>query len=183
MVTFVHRMRWKKADIARWAIAGLLIIAAIVIASLTVGRDIYYGSRDHGLLSFAIVNASGYLFFLVMPVELAFIYYLSGNVNIWALNAVALGTALMSQAVDYIIGFLLSEKIIERFIGKRRYEKAENDLRKYGNIAILIFNALPLSSPVISLAAGILKHRIKDAVLYTVAGLLFKYLVLTLIFI
>ncbi|HUW93197.1 MAG TPA: VTT domain-containing protein [Bacteroidales bacterium] len=175
-------MKWNKADIARWTVSVLLIIAAITIASLTIGRDIYYGAGDHGLLSFGIVNFSGYLFFLFMPVEIAFIYYLSGNVNVWVLNALAICTALLAQSIDYLIGFLLSEKIIDRFIGKRRYEKAESKIRKYGNIAIFVFNALPLSSPVITLAAGMLKHRIKDAVIYTVAGLLFKYLMFTLIF-
>lgn len=162
--------------------AFLLAIAAIAIASLTVGRDIYNGSRDEGLLSFAIVNAAGYLFFLFMPVEIAFIYYLQGDINVIALNAVALGTALFSQAIDYSIGVLLSDKIIDTFIGRHRYEKAEDRLRKYGNIAIFVFNALPLSSPVISLAAGILRHRRRDAIIFTVAGLMFKYLLLTLIF-
>lgn len=175
-------MRWKKADISRWIIGFLLAVAAITIASITVGRDIYYGSRDNGLLSFAIVNASGYLFFLFMPVEIAFVYYLAGDVNVWALNAIALSTAMFSQSIDYAIGYLLSDKIIDRLIGRRRYEKAEGRLRKYGNIAIFVFNALPLSSPVISLAAGMLRHRKTDALIYTLGGLIIKYLALTLVF-
>lgn len=176
------QIRWKKADIARWALTSLFVIAAMTIASLTIGRDIYYGVGDHGLQSFGIVNFSGYLFFLFMPVEIAFIYYLSGNVNIWALNAIAISTALMAQTIDYLIGYLLSERIIDRFIGRRRYTKAEAKIRKYGNIAIFVFNSLPLSSPVICLAAGMLKHRKKDAFIYTVAGLIFKYSLLTLFF-
>lgn len=157
-------------------------MTAIIIASFTVGKDIYYGSRDEGLLSFAIVNFSGYLFFLFMPVELAFIYYLAGDINIWALNAVALGTALFSQTIDYLIGYSLSTRIIDRLIGRRRYEKAGDKIRKYGNVVIFLFNVTPLSSPVISLAAGILKHRVKDAVIFTFAGILLKYIILTLIF-
>jgi len=175
-------MKLKKAEIIRLVITGLFVVAAITIASLTIGRDIYYGSRDEGLLSFAIVNFSGYLFFLFMPVELAFIYYLTGDINIWALNAVALGTAMVSQTIDYLIGFLFSKNIIDRLIGRRRYEKAEDKIRKYGNIIILLFNLTPFSSDIISLAAGILKHNIKNAVIFTFTGLLLKYLILTLIF-
>lgn len=174
-------MKWKKSDIARWSIALLLAVAAITIASLTIGRDIYNGTRDDGLLSFAIVSLSGYLFFLFIPVELAFVYYLPGEINVWALNAVALGTAMVSQTIDYTIGYLLSGKIIDRFIGKKRYEKAEERIRKYGNAVIFIFNFFPLSSPVISLAAGMLKHRVKDALIFTFTGLLTKYLLLTLL--
>ncbi|MBG0860151.1 MAG: VTT domain-containing protein [Bacteroidales bacterium] len=175
-------MRLTRAEIIKYIIAGLFAIAAITIASLTVGRDIYYGSRDEGLLSFAIVNFSGYLFFLFLPVEIAFVYYLTGDINVWALNAVALGTAMVSQTIDYLIGLLLSARIIDRLIGRNRYEKAENRIRKYGNIVIFLFNLTPLSSPVISLAAGLLKHRKKDALIFTFSGLLLKYILLTLIF-
>jgi membrane protein DedA with SNARE-associated domain len=174
--------RKSHAEIIRIVIATLLAIAAIIIASLTVGRDIYYGSRDNGLLSFAIVNASGYLFFLFMPVEIAFIYYLNGTISIIALNAVAIGTALFSQSIDYTIGYLMSNKIIDKFIGRHRYEKAEDKIIKYGNLTIFVFNALPLSSPVITLAAGMLRYRIRDAVIFTFAGLIVKYVALTLIF-
>lgn len=175
-------MRLAKRDIVSIVIASLLIVAAITIASLTIGRDIYYGSRDEGLLSFAIVNASGYLFFLFMPVEVAFVYYLQGEINVFALNAVAMGTALFSQAIDYLIGFSFSNKFIDRLIGRRRYEKAEANITRYGNLTIFVFNALPLSSPVISLAAGMMRHRIRDTAICTLAGLLVKYLAMTLIF-
>ncbi len=175
-------MRLARRNVASIVIASLLIIAAITIASLTVGRDIYYGSRDDGLLSFAIVNASGYLFFLFMPVEVAFVYYLQGEINVIALNAVAIGTALFSQTIDYLIGFSVSNKFIDKLIGRRRYEKAEKQIEKYGNFTVFLFNALPLSSPVISLAAGMIRHPARVTAIYTVSGLLVKYIALTLIF-
>jgi len=175
-------MKLTRGDIAKLSIGIILALTAIIIASLTIGRDIYYGSRDNGLLSFAIVNASGYLFFLFMPVEIAFVYYLNGTINVFALNAVALGTALFSQSIDYMIGFMMSNRIIDKFIGRHRYEKAEDKIIKYGNLTIFVFNAMPLSSPVISLAAGMLRYRISDAVIFTLAGLVVKYVALTLIF-
>lgn len=178
----MHRIQWSKAQIGRLVIFMLLAAAAITIASLTIGRDIYQGTAGKGLTSFAIVNLAGYLFFLFMPVELAFIYYLQSDVNVWTLNGIAIGTAMISQTIDYLIGYSFSTNIINRLIGRRRYLKAESRIRKYGNIIILFFNLLPLSSPVISLSAGMLKHRIKDAVIYTVAGLVLKYLLLTIIF-
>jgi membrane protein DedA with SNARE-associated domain len=171
-----------RTEIVRIIIGILLVCTAIAIASLTVGRDIYNDTRDDGLLSFAIVNACGYLFFLFMPVEVAFVYYLQGDINIIALNAIAIGTALFSQSIDYLIGFSVSNKIIDRFIGRNRYEKAETNIRKYGNLTIFVFNALPLSSPVISLAAGMTRHRIADTIICTVLGLLVKYAAITLIF-
>ena len=175
-------MRLSKSDIVKIALSSLLVVAAITIASLTVGRDIYYGSRDEGLLSFAIVNACGYLFFLFMPVEIAFVYYLNGDISVLALNAVAIGTALFSQTIDYAIGVLVSDKFIDKLIGRRRYEKAGANIEKYGDVTIFVFNALPLSSPVISLAAGMIRHNIRSTLIYTILGLLVKYAALTLIF-
>jgi membrane protein DedA with SNARE-associated domain len=172
----------KRAKIIRVVIAILLATTAIVIASMTVGMDIYTGTRDEGLLSFAVVNAAGYLFFLFMPVEIAFVYYLQGDINVLAINAVALCTALFSQSIDYTIGFLVSNRFIDNLVGRNRYEKAEEKILKYGNLTIFVFNALPLSSPVISLAAGMLRHRIRDTLICTVLGLMVKYLALTLIF-
>jgi len=175
-------MRLSKSDIVKIALSSLLVVAAITIASLTVGRDIYYGSRDEGLLSFAIVNACGYLFFLFMPVEIAFVYYLNGDISVLALNAVAIGTALFSQTIDYAIGVLVSDKFIDNLIGRRRYEKAGANIEKYGDVTIFVFNALPLSSPVISLAAGMIRHNIRSTLVCTILGLLVKYAALTLIF-
>jgi membrane protein DedA with SNARE-associated domain len=175
-------MRLSRHKIASVALTSLLVVAAVTIASLTVGRDIYYGSRDQGMLSFAIVNTCGYLFFLIMPVEVAFIYYLQGGISVLELNAVAIGTALFSQSIDYSIGLLVSTRFIDNLIGRKRYEKAEAKIEKYGNLTIFIFNSLPLSSPVISLAAGMLRHRIRDTLICTVLGLMVKYLALTLIF-
>jgi len=174
--------RKTRTEILRIVIAFLLVCAAIAIASVTVGRDIYYGSSDDGLLSFAIVNACGYLFFLFMPVEVAFAYYLNGNNSVAALNAVAIGTALFSQTIDYAFGLMVSNKFIDNLIGRRRYEKAEANIEKYGNLTIIVFNALPLSSPVISLAAGMLRLNIRNTLICTVIGLLIKYTALTLIF-
>lgn len=168
-------------------IVVILAAVAITVASLTVGRDIYhevyYGSKagSNPLISFAIINLAGYLFFFFIPVEVAFIYYLSG-VDFLMLNAVALSTALISQSVDYVIGYSFSTRIVDKLIGRSRYEKAEAKIRRYGNITILVFNILPLSSPVISLVAGMLKHRVKDTLLYTVLGLGLKYILLTIIF-
>lgn len=176
-------MKLTKADKVRWAITALLAIITVVIASLTIGRDIYYGTRDEGLLSFAILSLTGYIFvFLFVPVEPAFIYYLTGNVNIWELNAIAIVTCMIAQTIDYTVGYMLSTKVIERFIRSEKYEKAEDKIRKYGNLIIVFFNIMPLSSPVISLAAGMLKYKKKDAFIYTLIGTILKFLSLTLIF-
>jgi membrane protein YqaA with SNARE-associated domain len=174
-------MKRTRIDLKRLFILLFFATVAIVIASLTIGRDIYE-HNERGLLSFAIVNFSGYLFFLFMPVELAFIFYLRAGHDPLLLYLIALATAIASQSIDYLIGFFFSSNVIDRLIGRRRHLRAEAEIRKYGRVTLLVFNVLPLSSPVIALAAGMLKYRVKDALFYSCIGLLIKYLLLSLFF-
>ena len=171
-----------RIDYKRITVFVFLIILMAVIASLTIGKDIYE-NEEKSLLSFAIVNFAGYLFFfLFMPMELAFIYYLRTGYEPFSLNLVAIGTAFAAQVINYLIGYFFSSGIIDRLIGRSRYEKAEAEIRKYRNWTLLFSNLLPLSSPVVSLAAGMLKHRVKEALFYSLIGIVLRYLLLTLLF-
>ncbi len=169
-------------DYRRLSILLILIVIMAVIGSLTIGRDIYEAG-EKSLYSFAIVNFLGYLFcFFLMPMELAFIFYLRTGYDPVMLNLVAVSTALSSQVIDYLIGYFFSARIIDKLIGRKRYEKAEDEIRRYGNWALFFSNLLPLSSPIISLATGMLKYRKKDALLYSTIGMICRYLLLTLLF-
>ncbi len=172
----------KAFDYKRLFVIISLVALTTAVASLTVGRDIYE-NNSQGIMSFAIINFFGYLFFfLLMPVELAFIYYLRSGYDPLVLNLVAVSTAFVSESIDYVIGYFFSTGIIEKLIGRHKYEKAEEEIRKYGNWALLVSNILPLSSPVISLAAGMLKYRIREAVFFSFGGIVLRYLLLTFIF-
>lgn len=174
-------MNLSKLNIKRIIVVVFFATIAIGIASATIGSEIY-GFTKQSFTSFAIINFSGYLFFLIMPVELAFVYYLHSHLSIFLLNIVALSTAIGAQLVDYCIGRWLSASFIDNMVGRHRYEKAEEEIRKYGNIAIFLFNLLPLSSPIILLAAGMLKHPLRQALIYSLLGLTAKYLLISILF-
>lgn len=174
-------MKKTRFDIKRMILVVVFASLAIAIASLTIGRDIYE-NKELSVLSFGILNFTGYLFFLFMPVELAFIYYLHSDYDPLVLNVVAVLTAILSQTIDYMIGYFFSHGIINKLIGRRRYRTAEAEIRKYGNLTLIFFNLFPLSSPVIALAAGMIKYRLKDVLVFSIIGLMIKYLLLTLLF-
>lgn len=160
----------------------IIVVSVIVIAiiSFTIGRELYEG-RTQSLTSFGVIHFSGYLFFLLMPVEMAFIYYLAWYSKaelIW----IAIVTAVSAQFIDYVTGLFFSLKSLTNLVGEKRILKAEKYIQKYGNLTIFVFNFLPLSSPVIALAAGLLRYRLKDLLIYSVMGLFLKYLVLSLVF-
>ncbi len=158
----------------------LTSLTALLILSLTLGQDLVQG-RSQSLESFALLHFAGYLFFLLMPVELSFIYCATSYAHVTILVFVALGTALTAQTLDYWIGHTISTQVITKYFGEQKSERAIKHIRRYGNLTIFIFNLLPLSSPIICLASGMIKYPYRKVILYSAAGLLIKYSVIGLI--
>ncbi len=154
----------------------LASVVAICVFSFTIGRELY-AEKTESIFSFGLVHFSGYLFFLLMPVELAFIYYLPFYSGLEVI-AVALATTMVVQCIDYGFGRLIRPKRIFKLMDREKIVKAEHKIRQYGMLTIFVFNLLPLSSPVIALAAGMLHYRFKRFFAVSAFGLLLKYLVL-----
>lgn len=159
----------------------VISILAILISSFTIGRQIYL-DRQPNLISFSTIHFAGYLFFMLMPVELLFTYYLVENFNIPILLVTALITAIVAEIIDYFIGYLVSGHVINKLIGEIRYRKTRKYIDKYGNLAVFVFNVLPLSSSVLSLVAGILRYKFRNFLIYSLSGLFIKYIVIILFF-
>src|SRR3989338_803492 len=165
-----------------WLIIAVSIAAIVVFLLFKIGKNIYYEERLPGLYPFSIIHFSGYLFFLLMPVELLFVFYAALESNIPLLIFLALSTAMLAQIIDYAIGNMVSSHVIDRLVGRKRYQKSKKYIRKYGNLTIFVFNLTPLSSPILSLAAGMVRYRFWNFIAYSLAGLFFKYLAIALFF-
>jgi len=159
----------------------LISIVAIAASSLTIGRQIYL-QRQPDIISFSLIHFAGYLFFLLMPVEILFAYYLVESFNVPLLYVVAVITAIVAQIIDYAIGHFFSDHVIHKMIGVKRYNKTKNYMDKYGNLTVFVFNLFPLSSSVLSAVAGILRYNFRNFVIYSLAGLSIKYLVIIFLF-
>lgn len=157
------------------------LVLAATVASLTVGRDLYSG-RTPDLGSLALVNFAGYLFFLVMPVEVLVPWYLAEGHAAPMVASLAVLTATGAQMVDYGIGRLASGKLITHLIGERRLQRTQGTIERYGRWAIFIFNLTPLSSPSIVAAAGVVRLGFAHTMLWSVAGLVLKYVALVWVF-
>ncbi|KJF45470.1 DedA family protein [Draconibacterium sediminis] len=155
-------------------------VVAICLFSFTIGRELYAGKTEN-IFSFGLIHFAGYLFFLLMPVELAFIYYLPYYPGV-DLITTAMLTAVTAQFIDYLIGRLLRPNKIIELMGQKRIEKAEQKIKRFGMLTIFVFNLFPLSSPVIALAAGMLRYDFRRFLVVSILGLLLKYVVIYLVF-
>lgn len=156
-------------------------VVAIFAVSTTLGRMIYAGQTP-GLLSFGLIHFAGYLFFLLMPVEALIPVYQAEGHSALVLVALAVATALLAQAVDYGIGRAFSDRVIDELIGEARYERFRARIESWGGWAILVFNLFPLSSPNMLLVAGIVQYSARKAFLFSLAGLLGKYVGMVYVF-
>lgn len=160
------------------------IIVPILFISIIsyVARTIIIPEQTATWFSFAMINFAAYLFFLVMPIEALFPYYLTLGFNSITLTATAIVTALFAQWIDYEIGIIFRKKIIGNAISKKNFTKYDKTIHKYGGGAIFLFNLTPLSSPILLLVAGIVRYDMKKAFIYSTLGLTIKYSSLAFLF-
>ncbi|MFC1753834.1 VTT domain-containing protein [Thermoproteota archaeon] len=165
----------RRIKLKRKTIFGLVIVLLVIgILSITIGPEIFAG-KDPALSSFFILNFAGYLFFILMPVEILVPYYLAEGHSGLLIIIGAVITAMVAQVFDYMIGYLASSNIIYDLIGRKKYNKAKKTLQKYGDWIILLFNLFPLSSPIAMMAAGMIRLKIRRVFLFSFIGLVVKY--------
>ncbi|MEX0891775.1 MAG: VTT domain-containing protein [Gemmatimonadota bacterium] len=151
------------------------VIALLV--TVTVGQDLM-ANRRPDLDSFALIHFAGYLFFIVMPVEVLIPWYQAEGHAGYVLLGLAVGTAFAAQCIDFAIGWALSGDVIHTLIGERRHRRTHAAIEKHGVWAIFLFNFLPLSSPILLLVAGMVRFSPWVALPVSLAGLTGKYLLL-----
>lgn len=157
----------------------VLVFSVIFLLSLTLLNNILIGNSTN-IISFSLSNFMSYLFFLLLPAELFFIYYLNFH-NPFILLLVAISTALLAQTCDYIFGYL-ARKNTKELIKPQTYKKYRKYFLKYGYYAIFFFNVTPLSSPIMVLMSGFMKLRLRKVLLISLLGLLIKYILIILFF-
>ena len=163
----------------KWNIRRLvyfIIVLLIFIAVLSyLANNIIFAEQPAGLFEFSLVHFLGYLFFLLMPVEILFGYFLTLGHNTLILIFLAIATALFAQYIDYLTGSFFRHIAIEEFVGEKKFKRYNKIIQKWGGPAILTFNLFPLSSPILLLVAGIVQFDIKKAFLCSFIGLTLKY--------
>lgn len=168
--------RVKTSTIA--TIIGLL--AGMFLLYFVIGQDISSGI-PLTLSQFFYAHAAGYLFFIISPVEILFVHGLNIGLSPLYLTIAALIGAVGAQIIDYAIGLLFSKRFIEEIISVKKYQKYKAKIETHGGWIILLFNLLPLSSPILVLVAGMLRYNFKKTILYSLIGLILKYIIIAII--
>lgn len=143
------------------------------------------------------VNNASYLFvFIFMVIESSFIPFPSevvvppaaflamqrGDMNIFAVVAVATAGALVGALINYVLALLIGRPIVYAFansrfghaclIDQKKVEKAELYFDRHGALSTFIGRLIPAVRQLISIPAGIARMNIWIFCLYTVLGAL-----------
>ena len=143
------------------------------------------------------VNNASYLFvFIFMVIETSFIPFPSevvvppaaylamqrGDMNIFAVVAVATAGALVGALINYVLSLLIGRPIVYAFANSRlghaclidqaKVEKAEKYFDKHGAASTFIGRLIPAVRQLISIPAGIARMNIWVFCLYTALGAL-----------
>lgn len=165
----------------RWATLIAGAVFGVALLSLLLRNAMITGEATT-LWTFAAVNFTGYLFFIISPVEILYVHMLGDDHNVTALFGLALGTALLAQTADYAIGRSFSDKVIDTVIGEKKYRRNLLRIERWGGWAIFFFCLLPLSSPIVVLVAGMIRYPLLHVLLFSSIGLALKYGALILFF-
>lgn len=164
-----------------WKPRWLIVVAGLVtgISILSYGlRQMLIAGDETTIWMFGLFHFAGYLFFIVSPVEILFARMVEFDHGLGLLWVVAVGTALVGQAIDYLIGYAFNDTVIDNVIGEKKYRRYYKRIEKYGGMTIFFFCLFPLSSPIVLLVAGMMRYPARWAMLLSVVGLSIKYAVI-----
>ncbi len=151
---------------------GLLFGSVILFLPLL---NTFLTGEGISVFSYALINFSGYLFFTMTFVELLFIQLVRLGGSPFLLVFVAVFTAICALSIDYLIGFAFSKSFLTKFISEKKLQKYQGRVEKYGDPIIFVFNVLPLSSPLLTLAAGLIRYSYRRILIFSLLGLVIKY--------
>lgn len=130
----------------------------------------------HSLSSVGLFYAGfvGGLFFVPIPQE-AFFYWglLKGNSIVLSLIFINAGF-LLSQVVNYFVGWKLN-KVVIHLVSKKSLYKSRRFVNRYGGLGVLVFNTLPLPAPLLTFGLGIARYNVYRLFLYMIIGTAIKY--------
>jgi len=138
---------------------------------------------NNTLKGYFFVSILGSLFFLLLPSEALFIYYLnSTSHNFILLILIMILGNLIGLIFNYLFGRLLGENILKLIFGEGSFSKYKEKIDKYGGYFILFGNILPGPIEFISVFFGGFKFNFKRYIFLTFMGRLIKYIIIFLLF-
>lgn len=127
------------------------------------------------------VNILASVFFLILPSEALFIYYLSSTQYFIALLILLSVTGnVVGMTINYLFGRLLGQKLLKYLFTEEKFFKYKEKIDQYGGMLLVIGNIIPGPIELISVFFGGFKFNYKQYVYFVIIGRTIKYLLIFL---
>lgn len=128
--------------------------------------------EQKSFLGLAALSFFGALFFVFLPVDIVFIYYLSLGYNKLLTLLIVLFCYMLGLTLDYFLGFIFGKKIFS----KKEPEKLGKRINKFGSLIIVLGYLFFLPMQFITTALGAFKYPFKKFLYLTLIMLSLKFL-------
>lgn len=131
------------------------------------------------LLGIFFVNILGTLFFLILPSEALFIYYLS-NTNYFIAILILFSVAgnIVGMTINYLFGRLLGERVLKWWFKEKKFFEYKEKIDKYGGILLVLGNIIPGPIEILSVFFGGFKFKLSKYIYLVMIGRTIKYLLI-----
>ncbi len=145
--------------------------------------NLEYQIANNTLTGLLYISILGSLFFLTIPSEALFIYYLTSTQYFFFFILVILIFGnVIGLIFNYLFGRILGENLMRKVFSKN-FDKYKNRIDKYGGLVIFFGNILPGPIEVLSIFYGSFKFNFSRYVFLSFMGRLIKYSILFLLYI
>lgn len=137
-----------------------------------------YGSFTYAILFGIVFAETGLVVFPFLPGDsllfAAGALAALGSLHLWATIIILLAAAIIGDSVNYWIGSLLGQKIVDNkkitFINQEHIDKTEAFFKKHGGKAIIMARFVPIIRTFAPFVAGVGKMHYETFILYNVVG-------------
>lgn len=134
------------------------------------------------LLGILILSILGAIFFLSLPSEIIFIYFLNSHLHnsIIILLVVVFGNTI-GLVFNYLFGRMIGEALVKKLFAKS-FNKYNNWIDKFGGFILYFGNIIPGPIELLTIFFGSFKYGIKRYAILCFFGRLTKFVILLILF-
>ncbi len=163
-----------------WVQANLASLAKHNAVTWAIYRHMAAHMGGHTYLGLFYTSLLGALFFVFIPLEAVFYYYLALPRSQVGVLAAAWAGSVLGLFFDYLMGAAFGQRILARF-WPERFLKTKRAAERWGTFVVAVSNLVPfLPVQFISLAVGATRFGARRFLLATAASRLLYLLVLLL---
>jgi len=129
---------------------------------------------SNSLLGLFYLSLFGSLFFISMPIEIVFIYYLTLDYNPLIILIIASVGSLLGLTFNYLFGLVLGERFL-RFFLKAKFDKFKASIDKFGGFIIFFGNVIPSPVELATVVFGCTRYSFRKFLIYSLLGRVVKF--------